>query len=43
MKLSKQEINKFKVWNKEYPASDWEIERNKSIAEKQGNLNQFIK
>ena len=42
MKLSKQELNKFNAWNKQYPADKWEIERNKLIAKKQGNLNPFI-
>ena len=43
MKLSKQETKRFKAWNKQYPPDDWEIERNKRIAKKQGNLNTFIK
>lgn len=43
MKLSSQELKKFEAWNKQYPADDWEIERNKRIAEKQRNLNGFIK
>jgi len=42
MKLSKQEMKKYKTWNKQYPANKWEIERNKRIAKKQGNLNPFI-
>jgi len=43
MKLSKQELKKYKAWNKEYPPTAWEIERNKRIAKVQGNLNEFIK
>ncbi len=43
MKLSKQEFKKYQAWNKQYPANEWEIERNKRIAKKQGNLNTFIK
>ena len=43
MKLSRQELRKYKLWNKQYPPNLWEIERNKRIAKKQGNLNQFIK
>ena len=43
MKLSKQELKKYEAWNKQYPADEWEIERNKRIAKKQGNLNIFIK
>lgn len=43
MKLSKQEMKKFKAWNKQYPPNEWEIERNSRIAKKQGNDNPFIK
>jgi len=43
MKLSKQEVQKYQLWNREYPPSDWEIERNKRIAKIQGNENEFIK
>jgi deoxyribonuclease I len=43
MKLSKQELQKYEAWNKQYPASEWEKERNKRIAKKQGNLNKWIK
>ena len=32
MKLSKQEQQKFEAWNKSYPPSEWEIERNSSDA-----------
>jgi len=42
MKLSKQEFKKYNYWNKKYPPSAWEIERNKRIAKRQGNLNSFI-
>ena len=42
MKLSKQELKKFKTWNKQYPVDSWEIERNKKIAKIQGNVNEFI-
>jgi len=42
MKLSKQELKKFTIYNTKYPASEWERERNKKIAKKQGNLNSFI-
>ncbi len=43
MKLSKQEMKKYQSWNKHYPADEWELERNKRIAKKQGNSNEFIK
>jgi deoxyribonuclease-1 len=42
MRLSKQEMKKYKAWNKQYPADDWEIERNKRIGKIQGNLNEYI-
>lgn len=42
MKLSNQELKKFKSWNKQYPADTWEVERNHRIAQKQGNKNLFI-
>lgn len=42
MQISKQEMQKFEAWNKMYPPSDWEIERNKRIAKVQGNANLFI-
>lgn len=43
MKLSKQEMKKYKAWNKQYPADKWEIERNKRITKIQGNRNDFIR
>ena len=43
MKLSKQEMKKYKAWNKQYPGNKWETERNKKIAKIQGNANLFIK
>lgn len=43
MKLSKQELQKYQAWNKSYPPTQWEIQRNKEIAKAQGNANQFIK
>lgn len=42
MKISKQELQKFEVWNKLYKPNKWEIERNKRIAKIQGNKNPFI-
>ena len=42
MTLSKQEKQKFEAWNKMYPISEWEIERNKRIYKVQGNSNTFI-
>ena len=43
MKLSRQELKKYNSWNKKYSPDAWEIERNKKIAKKQGNLNEFIR
>jgi len=43
MKISKQEMKRYKAWNIQSPADEWEIERNKRIAKQQGNSNQFIK
>lgn len=43
MKLSKQELQKYEAWNRQYPPSEWEKERNKKVAKQQGNLNEFIR
>ena len=43
MRLSKQEMKKFKAWNKLYPTTSWEKQRNRRIAKIQGNANEFIK
>jgi len=43
MKLSKQEFQKYEVWNKTYPPDAWEIERNKRIGRVQGNTNGFVR
>ena len=42
MQISKQELKKFKTWNKQYPADSWERKRNSKIAKIQGNSNEFI-
>ena len=42
MKLSQQELRKYNTWNRQYPATQWEKERNKKINKVQGNLNPFI-
>ncbi|QOP42364.1 deoxyribonuclease [Sulfurimonas marina] len=42
MKLSKQELQKFTTWNKLYPPTEWEKERNEKIEKLQGNRNPFI-
>lgn len=43
MKISKQEMQKYLAWDREYLPDAWEAERNERIAKKQGNLNEFIK
>jgi len=43
MELSKQELSKFKAWNRKYLPSIWEIERNAKISNIQGNFNMYIK
>lgn len=43
IKLSKQELQKYEVWNRANPPDAWEIERNKRIKEVQGNINEFVK
>lgn len=42
MQLSKQDRQRFEAWNKTYPPSDWEKERNRRIEKVQGNANTFI-
>lgn len=42
MRLSRQELQKYEVWDKTYRPDAWEIERNKRIANIQGNTNLFI-
>ncbi len=34
MSLSKRDIRQFKVWDKQYPVSKWEVERERRIREK---------
>ncbi|AUI68287.1 endonuclease [Beggiatoa leptomitoformis] len=41
-RLSDQDVQLYTAWNKQDPVDAWEIERNKRIAEIQGNLNPFI-
>ena len=43
MQVSKQELKKFQVWNKQYPPDAWEMERNKRIDKVQGNSYQLLK
>ena len=43
IRMSKSEINLIQAWNKMYPVSDWERERNRRITKIQGNSNRFVK
>jgi len=40
--LSKAQRQLMEAWNKQYPVSAWECERDKRIAKIQGNHNQFV-
>ena len=40
--LSKAQRQLMEAWNKQYPVSAWECERDKRIAKLQGNHNQFV-
>ena len=42
LNLSSQDIQLFNAWHKQDPVDEWERERNKLIAELQGNRNPFI-
>lgn len=43
IKLSKQDRRLMEAWNKKYPVSDWERERNRRIKAIQGNGNPYVK
>ncbi len=40
--LTKEELQQYERWNRDYPPSRWEIQRNRLIREKQGTLNPYI-
>lgn len=40
--LSKQDRKLFRAWNRQFPSTAWECEKNRRIKAQQGNLNQFI-
>ena len=42
LKLSKADQRLMNAWNKMYPVSDWECERNELVREAQGNGNKFV-
>lgn len=42
LRLSRQQTQLFTVWNKLYPVSSWECERDQRIARAQGNHNPYV-
>ncbi|EPG7065414.1 deoxyribonuclease I [Serratia marcescens] len=42
LRLSRQQTQLFEVWNRQYPVSQWECQREARIAKVQGNHNPYI-
>ena len=42
LRLSKQDRRLYDIWNRQYPVSEWERWRNRSVACVQGNANAFV-
>lgn len=42
LRLSRQQTQLFTAWNKQYPVTPWECERDKQIAKVQGNHNPYV-
>lgn len=42
LRMSKQQQKLFMAWNKQYPVTDWEIEREHRIAKIMGHHNEFV-
>ncbi len=42
LRLSRQQTQLFTAWNKLYPVSQWECERDQRIARVQGNHNPYV-
>ncbi len=42
LRLSRQQTQLFTVWDKQYPVSSWECERDQRIARMQGNHNPYV-
>lgn len=40
--LSRQQTQLFNAWDKMYPVTDWECERDERIAKVQGNHNPYV-
>ena len=43
LKIASQQLKLFEAWNRQYPASRWECERDHRISAIQGNSNPFVK
>jgi deoxyribonuclease I len=43
LSLADQQSKLFEVWNKKYPVTPWECQRDTAIAKLQGNHNRFVK
>ncbi len=41
--IAEQQQKLFEVWNKKYPVTAWECQRDDAIAKMQGNHNRFVK
>jgi len=42
LRIAEQQLKLFNAWNKQYPADAWECQRNRRIAQLQGQVNPFI-
>ncbi|HCI4509460.1 TPA: endonuclease, partial [Klebsiella pneumoniae] len=42
LNLSRQQTQLFTAWNKQYPVTAWECERDERIAKVQGNHNPYV-
>lgn len=42
LRIAEQQLKLFNAWNKQYPADAWECQRNRRIAQLQGQANPFI-
>ena len=43
LSIADQQRKLFEVWNKKYPVTKWECQRDNEIARLQGNHNRFVK
>ena len=42
LNLSRQQTQLFNAWNKQYPVTEWECQRDERIARVQGNHNPYV-